>query len=75
MEGVLAAPFTLPRLRDFPEHRNLRPASYSFLQVHGIRSDLQQATSERDGDCMGAIISLQFIHQVFDVEVNRGFRN
>jgi hypothetical protein len=53
---------TLPRLPDFAEPRNLGPASYSFLQVHGIRSDLQQAASERDGDCMGAIISLQFIH-------------
>src|SRR3954447_9703893 len=40
-----------------------------------IRSDLQQATPERDGDRMGPIVGLQFIHQVLDMEVNRGLRN
>jgi hypothetical protein len=37
-----------------------------------VRSDLQQAARERDGDCMGEIVGLKFIHQVPDVEVHRG---
>jgi len=40
-----------------------------------MRSNLQQAAPERDGDCMGPIVGLKFIHQVLDVEVNRGLRN
>ena len=40
-----------------------------------MRSDLHQAAPERDGDCMGPIVGLKFIHQVLDVEVNRGLRN
>ena len=40
-----------------------------------MQSDLQQATPERDGDCVGPIVGLKFIHQVLDVEVNRGLRN
>jgi hypothetical protein len=28
-----------------------------------MRSDLQQTTPERDGDCMGPIVGLKFIHQ------------
>src|SRR6266478_3350260 len=57
------------------EHRNLQPASCSFLQALQMRSDLQQATPDRDGDCVGPIVGLKFIHQVLDVEVNRGLRN
>src|SRR6266481_3679778 len=57
------------------EHRNLQPASCSFLQDLEMRSDLQQAAPDRDCDCMGPIVCLKFIHQVLDVEVNRGLRN
>ena len=38
-----------------------------------MRSHLQQAAPNRDGDCMGPIVGLKFIHQILDVEVNRGF--
>ena len=38
-------------------------------------SDLQQAAPERDCDCVGPIVGLKLIHQVLDVEVNRGLRN
>ena len=37
-----------------------------------IRSDLQQTSSQRDGDCVGPVVRLKFIHQVLDVEVDRG---
>jgi hypothetical protein len=56
----------------FAEHRNLQPASYGFLQPLVIRLDLKQPTPKRNGHCMGPIIGLKFIHQVFDVEANRG---
>jgi len=36
---------------------------------------MQQAASERDCDCVGPIIGLKLIHQILDVEVNRGLRN
>ena len=40
-----------------------------------MRSDLQQATPQRDGDCMRPIVGLKFIHQVLDVEVNCSLRD
>src|SRR5260370_33314888 len=40
-----------------------------------MESDLQQATPKCDGDCMGAIGGLKFIHQVLNVEINCGFRD
>src|SRR5260370_36962119 len=40
-----------------------------------MRSDLHETTPERNGDCMGPIIGLKFIHQVLDVEVDRGLAN
>jgi hypothetical protein len=56
----------------FAEPQNLQSPSYSYLQALKMQSNLQQATPQRDGDCMGPIIGLEFIHQVLDVEVNRG---
>ena len=55
----------------FAEHKNLRPALCSFATGIRMRSDLQQATPQRDGDCMRPIVGLKVIHQVRDVEVNR----
>jgi hypothetical protein len=57
------------------EHRNLQPASCSFLQASEMGSDLQQAAPERDGDCMGPIVGLKFIYKVLDVEVDRSIGN
>src|SRR6266851_2881218 len=50
-------------------------SQHSVVFYRLARSDLQQAPPQRDGDCMGPIVGLQFIHQVLDVEVNRGLRN
>jgi hypothetical protein len=56
-------------------HWNLQLTTYSFLQAMVIRSELKQPAPERDGDRMGAIVGLKFIHQILDVEVNRGLGN
>ena len=59
----------------FADHRNLQPASCQFSTGLGVRSDLQQAAPERDGDCMGSIVGLKFVHQVLDMEINRALCN
>src|SRR5258708_38073883 len=41
----------------------------------GMQSDLQQAPPHRNGHCMRPIIRSQLVHEVLDVEVNRGLRN
>src|SRR5260370_11680055 len=40
-----------------------------------MRSDLQQATPHRNGYRMRPIVGSQLVHEVLDVEVNRGLRN
>ena len=40
-----------------------------------LRSDLHQASPERDRNRMRPVVGLQFIYQVLDVEVNRVLRN
>ena len=46
-------------------------STLQFSVVLGTRSDFQKAAPERDGDRMRSVVSLKFIHQVLDVEVNR----
>ena len=53
--------------RDFQQH----PAVFSGLP----RSHLQQATPNRNGNCVGPIIGPQLVHEVLDVEVNRRLCN
>ena len=40
-----------------------------------MRSDLQQATPQRDGDCMRPIVGLKFVHQILNMKVNSSVRN
>jgi hypothetical protein len=40
-----------------------------------MRSDLQQAPSDSDGDRMGPIVGPQLVHEVLDVEVNSSLGN
>src|ERR1700728_2422636 len=56
-------------------HQNLQPASCSFLQALATHSNVQQAATDGNRDRMRPVIGLKLVHEVFDVEVNRSFRN
>jgi hypothetical protein len=53
--------------RDFEQH----PAVFSGLP----RSHLQQATPNRNGNCVRSVIGPQLVHEVFDVEVDSSLSN
>src|SRR5260370_20933599 len=62
---------TLPvsRLSQNTEIYSLYPA------VFRMRSHLKQTSADRNRHCMRPIVGSQLVHEVLDVEVNRGLRN
>ena len=63
------------RIRGFRGPSKSTASILQFATGLGMRSDLQQAAPERDGDCMSPIVGLKFVHQVLDMEINRALRN
>ena len=61
----------LTEFAGFRETPKLTAGTLQFSVVFGTRSDLQKAAPECDGDRVRSVVSLKFIHQVLDVEVNR----
>ena len=70
--------YTLPKLTEFRAFRGTAKSTARVLQFSvglGMPSDLQQAAPDGDGDRMGPVVGLKFIHQVLDVEINGCLRN
>jgi len=71
----MASRSNLIRLVTIATHDDLQLPSCSFLQVPAITSqqlgsDLKQAAPDSDGNGVRPIVGPQFVHQVFDVEVD-----
>ena len=56
-------------LGEFTRIFSRRPAV--FYRLYGS-SDLQQAAPKRDGHGMRTIVGSQLVHEIFDMEINRG---
>ncbi len=48
---------------------------HTVVFCRSAKSNLEYPTAHRNGNRMGPIIGLKFIHEIFDVEVNGSLRN
>jgi hypothetical protein len=69
-----STPFKITLCLALAAHQYLQSHSSSFLQVL-MSSDLKQASPDRNGYRMGPIVGPELIHEILDVEIDRGLRD